>query len=213
MVKKGSVLLCLVLFAAVFMLQAAEQKPGFEVEDWEKGLNKRQPPLPILDAIGAKPGMVIGELGAGTGRMTMWLAERIGPDGKIYANDINKNSLNHLKARCKKANFKNVTPILGGITDPKFPKKTLDLVFMINVYHHLDKPVETVRNIIPSLKPDGLMAIVDCDPLKSGFGDDHSTPIHDFILQMNEAGYRVIRIESFLNEDYIYICRPKAGSR
>jgi hypothetical protein len=80
---------------------------------------------------------------------------------------------------------------------------------MINVYHHLEKPIVLVRNIIPSLKPDGLLAIVDAEPEKSGFGPNHSTSKEEMLAQLDEAGYEVIRIETFLQDDNIYICRPK----
>ena len=84
------------------------QKPSFKIEGWEKRLNKRQPPVKIMDAIGAAPGKMIGEIGAGTGRMTLWLAERVGKSGKIYANDIDKGNLQHLQDRAERAGFRNV---------------------------------------------------------------------------------------------------------
>ena len=87
---------------AVFFMFQPVTAQSFQIEDWEIRLNKRQPPVQILDAIGVKPGMTIGEVGAGTGRMTLWLAERVGKDGSIYANDIDKDGLNHLKERSKR---------------------------------------------------------------------------------------------------------------
>jgi hypothetical protein len=80
---------------------------------------------------------------------------------------------------------------------------------MINVYHHLDMPVALVRNIIPSLKVTGILAIVDADPAKSGYGSNHSTPKEEILAQLDEAGYELIRVETFLPDDNIYICRPK----
>ena len=67
--------------------RTSSQKHSFEIEAWEKRLNKRQPPMKIMDGIGAAPGKLNGEIGAGTGRVTMGLAERVGKSGKIYAND------------------------------------------------------------------------------------------------------------------------------
>lgn len=79
---------------------------------------------------------------------------------------------------------------------------------MINVYHHLEKPVTLVKNVIPSRKPDGILAIMDVEPEKSGFGPDHSTPQEEMLVQLDEAGYEIIRIETFLRDDNIFICRP-----
>ncbi len=184
------------------------QERTFQIEEWEKRLNRRQPPVKIMDAIGIKPGMIIGEIGAGTGRMTMWIADRVGDSGKVYANDINTGSLEHLSQRCMRAGFENVEIIVGEEENPKLPAHALDIAFMINVYHHLDNPVPLIRNILPSLKPDGILAIVECDPDKVEWGKDEGcTRKKDMIKELKEAGFEVVRIETFLSEDNIYIAK------
>ena len=189
------------------------QEKSFHIEDWEKRLSKRQPPVKIMDAIGVKQGMIIGEVGAGTGRMTMWLASRIGDTGKIYANDINKRSLERLRQRCEREGFKNVEIIIGEVKDPKLPANALDIAFMINVYHHLDEPVPLIRNILPSLKPNGVLAIVECDSDKITWGEEHGCRRKkEMTEELNKAGFEVIRIETFLNEDNIYMAKPKKGN-
>jgi len=185
------------------------QERTFQIEEWEKRLNRRQPPVKIMDAIGIKPGMVIGEVGAGTGRMTMWIADQVGDYGKVYANDINTGSLEHLKERCKRDGFENVEIIVGEVEDPKLPAKALDIAFMINVYHHLDSPAPLIRNLLPSLKSDGILAIVECDPDKVDWGKEEGcTRKNDMVRELKEAGFEVVRIETFLNEDNIYIAKP-----
>jgi ubiquinone/menaquinone biosynthesis C-methylase UbiE len=185
------------------------QERSFQVEDWEKGLNKRQPPIKIMDAIGLNSGMIIGEIGAGTGRMTMWMAERVGDSGKVYANDIDRSALEHLKRRCKKDGFKNVEIVVGKMEDPGFQENSLDIAFMINVYHHLADPVPILRNLTPSLKADGTLAIVECDPDKVEWGDEHGCSGKEkMIRDLKMAGFEVVRIETFLDEDNIYIAKP-----
>lgn len=185
------------------------QKRSFQIEEWEKGLNQRQPPIKIIDAIGLKQGMIIGEVGAGTGRMTMWLADRVGESGKVYANDIDRSALDHLKKRCKRDGFKNVETIVGHMEDPGFPLDSLDIAFMINVHHHLADPVSILRNLRPSLKPDGILAIVECDPDKVDWGDEHGCARkEDMIGDLKKAGFEVVRIETFLDEDSLYIAKP-----
>ncbi len=189
------------------------QDVPFQIEEWEKGLNQRQPPIRIMDALGLKPGMVIGEVGAGTGRMTMWLADRVGKNGMVYANDIERSALEHLRRRCRRDGFRNVAIIHGEMEDPGFPEKTLDLVFMINVYHHLADPVLLIKNILPSLKPGGVLAIVECDPDKVKWAEDHGCAGKEKMIDdLKKAGFEVFRIETFLEEDSIYLAKPLAGS-
>jgi ubiquinone/menaquinone biosynthesis C-methylase UbiE len=206
------------LASIVFLLCAptlpgilAAEEPSFEIESWEERLNERQPPIEIMDAIGVTPGMVIGEIGAGSGRMTMWLAERVGTDGRVYANDIDEDALKKLKRRCERENITNIEVVLGEVEDPHLPKSALDLVFMINVYHHADDAVELVRNATPSLRAGGFLAIVECDPGKTDWGEEHHCTSQDTMFrELNEAGYEIIGVEDFLNEDALYLARPRA---
>ncbi len=187
------------------------QEPKIEVEAWEVRINLRQPPAKVIDAIGLMPGMVIGEVGAGTGRVSVWLAQRVGPSGHVYANDIDERALGRLKTRCERAGLGNLTTIVGTVTDPRFPPRSLDIAFMTNTYHHLEKPVELVRSLLPSLKEKGILAIVERDADRTTHKEE-ATSKDDFVRQMDAAGFEVIRIESFLQEDNIYIARPKQAS-
>jgi ubiquinone/menaquinone biosynthesis C-methylase UbiE len=201
------ILIAVIAGDTVFSLFPQEQ--SFQVEDWEKALNERQPPVEIMDAIGLQKGMIVGEVGAGTGRMTMWLADRVGESGKVYANDIDRSALDYLKKRCRRDGFKNVEIVAGKMENPGFPASSLDMAFMINVFHHLADPVPVLRNILPSLKPDGMLAIVECDPDKVDWGEEHGcSRKQDMIEHLKKAGFQVVRIDTFLEEDSIYIAKP-----
>jgi len=211
MKTKGTVF-CLIGWLLSAVVPALSQNRPFQVEDWEKRLNERQPPLQIINSIGLEPGMAVGEVGAGTGRMTMWLADRVGVSGKIYANDINKEYLEHLRERSRRDGFENIEIVLGEPEDPKLPAVALDMVFMINVYHHLDNPLPLLRNILPSLKRDGTLVVVECDPEKVDWGKEEGcTSRKDMAKELEEAGFELVRTETFLNEDNIYFARPRAG--
>jgi ubiquinone/menaquinone biosynthesis C-methylase UbiE len=174
-------------------------------------VNQRQPVQKVIETIGVKPGMVIGEVGAGTGRVTVWLAVAVGPAGKIYANDINAFSLERLQKRCQREGLINVTTIVGSVEDPRFPRGALDIAFMTNTYHHLEKPVELVRNLLPALKADGILAIVERDKDRSVHKDE-ATSRENFIAQMEQAGFEVIRVDTSMMEDNVYIARPKQSA-
>ena len=177
---------------------------------WEKRINELQPPDKVMEAIGVKPGMVIGEIGAGRGRYTVHLADKVGPAGKVYANDIDAGSLAYLRERCQRDGIGNIITILGRMDDPLFPAGSLDMVFMVNTYHHLARPVVLLRNLIPGLKPGAIVAIVEHDPEKYGPEfQKESTSLEALRKQAADAGFEVVRIETFLEQDNIYVLRIK----
>lgn len=174
-------------------------------------LNKRQPPDTVLKTIGIKPGMIIGEVGAGRGRYTVQIASRIGPSGMIYANDIDQQALQFLKKRCENHGFANVKIILGSVTDPMLPDTVLDMIIMVNVVHCLEKPVELLKNIDGALKPEGFIVIVEGNLDKNPSASVGWYTRGKLLKIYDDAGYILFREETFLPKDNIYFL--KRGSR
>ena len=166
----------------------------------EARLNGLQPPGKVMDAIGINPGMVVAEIGAGHGRYVVQIAVRVGEAGKVYAEDIDEEALQHLEKRCERWGLEHVKTILGDVTDPKLPESELDVIFVISAYHHFNDPLKLMRNARPSLKPDGVLAI--------GEWLNVTSP-EQVEAQMKEAGYELERTETFLEKNnlYIYIFR------
>jgi ubiquinone/menaquinone biosynthesis C-methylase UbiE/tetratricopeptide (TPR) repeat protein len=129
--------------------------------EFELRMEKQQPMDQIMKAIGVKKGMVIGEVGAGRGRVTMEMAKEVGPTGKIYANDIRQGELDILVERCKKAGLNNVETIIGKEDDPLLPEKSLDLVILNWVIHEVQEPEKLLSKIMPSLKPGAAVVIIE----------------------------------------------------
>ena len=187
--------------------------------EWEKSINdKLQPPEKVMDAIGLRSGMTIGEVGAGRGRYTVHLARRVGPGGKIFANDIDENALSALRERCQQENIINVEAVLGEEEDPLFPDNSLDMVFMVWVFHGLDKPGPLFKNIKSYLKPDAPLVIVDpvdseIDLEKEFMGEkideDRPTIKERVEKAAEEGGFELVRVETFLPLDYIFILQAK----
>jgi ubiquinone/menaquinone biosynthesis C-methylase UbiE len=161
----------------------------------------------VLKAIGIKPGMIIGEVGAGRGRYTVQIAARIGPSGFIYANDIDQRALQFLERRCAESGLSNVKTVLGSVTEPRLPPAALDLVIMVNVVHCLAEPVALLKNVGGSLKPNGMIAIVegnlDKDPSAAGEWFSRSKLLKIY----QDAGYALVREETFLPQDNIYLLK------
>lgn len=173
----------------------------------EVRLNERQPPDLVLKTIGIKPGMIIGEVGAGRGRYTVHIASRIGPSGMIYANDIVEEYLRYIERRCAENGLTNVKTVLGDLTDPKLPPAALDMVIMVSVVHCLAEPVALLRNIKKSLKPDGVIAIVEgnLDKAPDAAGEWYSRS--KLLKIYKDAGYDLVREETFLPKDNIYFLK------
>ncbi len=162
-------------------------------------------PEKLMDAIGVKPGMVIGEAGAGSGYFTFKLSRRVGETGKVYANDIVQRVLNVIDRRCEREGITNITTILGRVEDPLFPENELDMVFMIAAFHDFEKKVEWLNNVKPYLKPGGTMVIVEMDPDKWGRGYSHLMTKKEILDTVNKSGFKLDRIETFLPRHNIYI--------
>ena len=166
-----------------------------------------QQPEKVMDVIGVKPGMVIGEAGAGTGYFTFKLSKRVGEKGLVYANDIDEDDLEELKEEYEDEDIKNIKIIVGEVDDPLFPKGELDMVIMVLVFHHLDDHVGFFKNLIPSLKPGAPVVIVDRDPDKYGGEYDHFYTKEKTLKYMKETEFKLEKIETFLDRDNIFIYR------
>ena len=201
------------VFACLGLLigTASSQSPNSRVAPEnanEARLNRLQPPERVMDIIGAAAGMTIAEIGAGGGRYVVHLAARVGPEGKIYAEDIDGDALRHLAERCRRVGFANVETVLGDPADPKLPAGKLDLIFVISSYHHFDDPVGLMDKARAALKPTGRLAIAEWVPDKDGRGT--GTPPEKMRAQMESAGFVLERIDKSLeaNDLYIYLFRP-----
>jgi ubiquinone/menaquinone biosynthesis C-methylase UbiE len=176
------------------------------------GQNERkrwQPPEQIVDSIGLKPGMIIGEAGAGRGYFTFYLAKRVGEKGKVYANDILKSSLDEIQSRSKRENITTIITVLGETEDPLFPQKSLDMIIMVYVLHEMEKPVEFMGNLQKYIKPETQLVIIE---RKANTNSSHYPPFmtkKQISDMMEKTNYRLERIETFLRKDNIYIYKLK----
>jgi ubiquinone/menaquinone biosynthesis C-methylase UbiE len=179
----------------------------------EVRLNKRQPPDVVLKTIGIEPGMVIGEVGAGRGRYTVQIASRIGPTGRIYANDIRQEALRSIDKRAADLGMTNIDTVLGSVTETNLPDGAMEMVIMVNVVHCLEEPVALLRNVSKALKPDGQIVIVegnlDKEPSTAGEWFSRSKLLKIY----EDAGYDLVREETFLPSDNIYFLKEKPESQ
>lgn len=173
-----------------------------------QGRDSWQRPEVIMDSVDIKPGMIIGEIGAGDGYFTFKMAYHIGPNGHIYANDIVKSKLDYINRKCKEDNINTITTILGEENDSLLPKDTLDMVIMVYTFHHLKKPVEYLENLRKRIKQNTPVVIVERDPERYGHEYDHFFKKEKVINLIKEADYQLKKLYTFLKRDNIYVIMP-----
>lgn len=125
------------------------------------GRNQRRQPSKLVRSLELAPGATVADLGTGAGFLLPHLAEAVGPEGRVLAQDITEKILDRARKTAEKEQLANVDFILGTETDPKLPENGVDLVVTVNTYHHFDHPAEMLAGIRNSLRAGGRLAIVE----------------------------------------------------
>ena len=120
-----------------------------------------QRPDQVMDVLQIGEGSVVADLGAGGGWFTMRLSRRVGPNGRIYAEDIQPEMIEAIKRRVQREGVRNVTTVLGTAVDPRISEGAMDAVLIVDAYHEMDQPVLLLRNLARTLKPNGVIGIVN----------------------------------------------------
>jgi predicted methyltransferase len=115
----------------------------------------------IVKAVGLKPGMVVADVGAGTGLFTLPFAKEVGPNGKIYAVDIAENFVKHMERQAQSAGLNNVQGVVCLPDNVNLPPNSIDLAYICDVYHHFEFPHKTMQSIHQALKPGGQVILID----------------------------------------------------
>ncbi len=123
--------------------------------------DRQEKPRELVASLALSPGMAVADVGTGPGYMLPFLSEAVGPRGRVLAEDIFPDFLEAARKRAASANLANVTLVLGTQTDPKLPVGSLDLAFLLDVYHHFDYPRPMLAHLRESLKNGGRLVIVD----------------------------------------------------
>ena len=163
-----------------------------------------QKPDQIMDALGIADGSVVADLGAAGGWFTLQLARRVGPNGLVYAEDIQPQMIEAIGRRMQNENLQNVKPLLGTPSDPRLPRG-LDAAIISDAYHEMDDPadhtfvVTLLENVARSLKPQGRLGIVDYSAGGGGPGPaaDQRVDPKAVIAAARAAGLELIKREDF----------------
>ncbi len=115
----------------------------------------------LLPLLMLKPGMVVADIGAGTGYISRRMAVVVGPSGRVFAVDVQPDMVRMLEAMARKEQLAQVKPLLGAVDDVKLAPASIDVAVMVDVYHELEFPYEVLASIVRALKPDGRVVFVE----------------------------------------------------
>jgi ubiquinone/menaquinone biosynthesis C-methylase UbiE len=166
-----------------------------------------QKPQELVAALRLQPGQRVADLGAGTGYFSRLLSAAVGADGTVFAVELEPNLVTHLRDRAEREGTRNVVPVLASAGDPRLPVGLLDVVLIVDTYHHVDDRITYFRSLRRALSPSGRVAIVDWHkrPLPVGPEMEHKLARETVVEEMTEAGYRLVDEPSMLPYQYFLV--------
>jgi arsenite methyltransferase len=190
----------LVLAGCASLKQCAYE--GFNRDEWQQ-------PDRVIQSLEIKPGDHVADLGSGGGYFTFRLANAVGPAGKVYAVDIDREMTQLVEKQAKDKNVGNVEVILAKPDDPLLPPTGVDLILTVDTYHHIDNRVSYFANVRKYLRANGRIAVIDFDRrawLEGLFR--HYTPPEFIKREMENAGYALQHEYDFLDRQSFLIFAP-----
>ena len=171
-------------------------------------------PDAALDALTLRQGMIVADVGAGTGYMSLRMARRVGTTGKVYAEDVQADMLRRLRENAARAGIKNIETVLGDERDPKLPRAQIDLVLLVDVYHEFSEPQKMLRGIRDSLKNDGRVVLLEYrkeDPTIP-IRPEHKMSVAEVKTELEPEGFQLGPVIETLPRQHILIL-TKAATR
>jgi SAM-dependent methyltransferase len=194
---------------------ATSRHPFNEVKQWVRVFDDPsraawQMPEKVVAALHLKSGMMVADLGAGTGYFIEYLSKPVSPGGVVLAIDTEPEMVKYIGARVGRDGLDNVVPVLAHPLDPFLPRGRVDRVLIVDTFHHIDDRLEYFGRMKEALVPGGRVVVVDFKkkPLPVGPPPEHKLS-RDFVVEeMQKAGWELDREETFLPHQYFLSFRP-----
>jgi SAM-dependent methyltransferase len=164
----------------------------------------------LIRLLGLTPGMSVADVGAGSGYHTVRLARALGPDGRVFAQDVTPKYLAGLQRRVRDEGLSNVTLGLGEPHDPRLPPGSVDAAILVHMYHEIAQPFAFLYNLVPALKPGARVGIVDLDRPTW----EHGTPRDLLRCELAAVGYEQIGFSELAGKiGYLAVFAPPAEAQ
>jgi ubiquinone/menaquinone biosynthesis C-methylase UbiE len=163
----------------------------------EPGRDKRLQIDRVMDLLHLKPGSTIADIGAGGGWFSVRAARRVGPDGRVIAEDINAKAIQYIQQRAQREHLGNIVTLLGAPDDPRLTPDSLDAALMLKVYHEIAHPPLVLAKLRAALKPGARFGIID----RNGNGGDHGLKESIVREEVEQDGFRQVARYDFTKAD------------
>jgi SAM-dependent methyltransferase len=189
---------------------------GYQGAGWLERAERDDEEAPdvALSVLKIARGAAVADIGAGSGYITERLAARVGPAGKVFANDVQPQMLDLLARRLARKKIANVTLVQGTLDDPKLPPESVDLALMVDVYHEFSQPQAMLRHLREALKPGGRMVLLEYrkeDPAIP-IRPEHKMSVAEAKLEVEAEGFTLSKVDESLPRQHILIFTAKPAT-
>jgi predicted methyltransferase len=157
----------------------------------------------VLRIAGIRPGMAVADIGTGGGYYVLKAAPVVGPQGRVYAQDLSATALDQVRQRVQTAGYSNVRYVQGRQTSTRLPAASVDVALMVHMYHEIEQPYLLLDRLRASLKPGGKIVIVDLDQPSEA----HGMPKALLVCEVKAVGYELMGVTD-LARGYVAVFRP-----
>jgi len=166
-----------------------------------------QMPDAVMDALGVADGSAVADIGAGGGWFTVRLARRVGPNGTVYAEDVQTQMLEAIRRRVEREGLRNVRTVKGDTTNPHLPPSSVDAIIVVDAYHEFENPVALLGHLARALRPGGRLGVVNFTKEGGGPGPAAEERVEEsrVVREAALAGLTLLRRETFLPFHYYLI--------
>lgn len=223
MLQRIASLVVVLVVAATSLVEAQRRHPvsgrvlapvmGVGGAGWLERSEREQEEAPskAIAALELKPGMVVADIGAGSGYYTSRMSKSVGPTGKVFATDIQPGMIELINRRVAAEGLTNVTTVLGGMDDPKLPPASIDLAIMVDVYHELQSPQVFLQRLRETFKPGGRLVLLEFrkEDATVPILEVHKMSVAEVKAELEAEGFVLDKVIEVLPWQHIIVLRVK----